>query len=225
MYKIIATLLSVLFVLQINAQSCSQYLPLTEGYTYDLTSYSKKGKETGKVTYKVLNVSDADNGEQAEVEFVNTDQKGEQTASGSYTMTCTEEGLAIESTAYYPSENLESLEGFEFSMEGDDVFIPNVLSEGMELPDATLNINITAPMVMTFTMTITDRKVIGQETITTPAGTFECWKISQTSILQMGMSFEVQSIEYYAKGVGMVRSESYRNDKLQGYSEITSIGG
>ena len=77
-------------------------------------------------------------------------------------------------------------------------------------------------MPMKIKMDIIDRKVEAMETITTPAGTFETYKITSKSIMknQMGisMTFEFDNVEWLAKEVGVVKSESFRKGKSNGYT-------
>jgi len=71
---------------------------------------------------------------------------------------------------------------------------------------------------------ITNRKVEAIEDITTPAGTFTCYKISSDVETKMMMKISIKSVEWYAKNVGTVRTESYNNNgKLTGYTLLTDF--
>lgn len=77
---------------------------------------------------------------------------------------------------------------------------------------------------MTITVNIINRKVEGTEEITTPAGTFSCVKISYDVVVKSIMKISSKVIDWYAKDVGVVRSENYRsNGKLTGYSIMTDL--
>ena len=39
----------------------------------------------------------------------------------------------------------------------------------------------------------------------------------------MGMKVKTNNIEWYAKGVGIVKTETYDKGKLQSYTELTEI--
>ena len=73
--------------------------------------------------------------------------------------------------------------------------------------------------------TIKDRKVVGKETVTTAAGTFECFKVEQTTEMDMGfVKREMKGVSFIAEGIGVVRSESFdKNGDLESYSEITQV--
>lgn len=72
-------------------------------------------------------------------------------------------------------------------------------------------------------MLINDRKVEGQESVTTPAGTWDCFKISykckmgvKTGPINIPINFE--GTEWYAPGFGIVKTQS-----KYGGTAITSI--
>jgi hypothetical protein len=114
----------------------------------------------------------------------------------------------------------------EVSMEGDPLMIPSNLKVGQSLPDATTKIKtgMNGMSLMTVTLSVTDRKVEGMETITTPAGTFECYKITQTTSMKTIMSKSFTTEEFYAAGVGLVRTNTYKkNGKLESYQELLSL--
>jgi hypothetical protein len=72
-------------------------------------------------------------------------------------------------------------------------------------------------------ISITERKVEGKETVTTTAGTWECYKISAknkivSKIGDTGIPIRMDVIEWFAPGFGIVKTES-----KTGKTEITSI--
>ena len=71
-------------------------------------------------------------------------------------------------------------------------------------------------------MSITNRKVDGKETVTTPSGTWDCFKISYHSKMKMkigiGIPINADVTEWYAPGFGVVKTESGG-----GKTEITAV--
>jgi hypothetical protein len=65
-------------------------------------------------------------------------------------------------------------------------------------------------VVLTINMNVTNRKVESFETVETPAGKFECVKITYDSESKTKL-FKTTStnIEYLAKGVGVVKTETF----------------
>ena len=73
------------------------------------------------------------------------------------------------------------------------------------------------------TMVINNRKVEGQESITTTAGTWNCFRITYKSRISVktgpfGIPVNVESTEWYAPGFGIVKTQS-----KYGGTAITSI--
>jgi hypothetical protein len=70
--------------------------------------------------------------------------------------------------------------------------------------------------------------VTGKESLTVPAGTFEVYKITSdmtiTNKTLVNLSFDFQTVSYRAPEVLWdLKTETYRKDKLMGYSVLTKI--
>ncbi len=78
---------------------------------------------------------------------------------------------------------------------------------------------------MNMNVIIENRKVEAKETITTPAGTFECYKISSEISSKVAfVNQKFKSVDWFAKGVGMVRTETYdKKGKLESYALLTKF--
>jgi len=111
----------------------------------------------------------------------------------------------------------------EFDVTMDQLVYPAELSEGQTLDDASIEISATGGMPINLVFDITDRKVEGKETITTPAGTFDCYKISyNTHSKMMIMNMNFNSVEYLSDKFGAVRTETYKsNGNLVSYTVIS----
>ena len=116
------------------------------------------------------------------------------------------------------------MKDFDMTVDGTNLELPADLKTGQVLKDANVILQIEAsPMKMTFKIDITERQVIGEENLHTSAGEFDCFKISQKIYMKTMGKLEMHSIEWYAKGVGMVKSETYdKKDKLKSYSILTA---
>jgi hypothetical protein len=56
---------------------------------------------------------------------------------------------------------------------------------------------------------ISNRKVLGNETVTVPAGTFNCYKITYDVETKLMFKINTNVVEYINKGVGNVKTETY----------------
>ena len=70
---------------------------------------------------------------------------------------------------------------------------------------------------MNFVFNLWDIKIAGKETITVPAGTFECLKVTYVQKVNMGGNVvKMDNTDWYAEGIGIVRGEN--SDKKNGTS-------
>ena len=123
-----------------------------------------------------------------------------------------------------PDETMKSIENFDVSVDGTNLELPDKLEVGQTLKDAEMTMHVDAsPLKMNFIISVTDRKVEAKENLKVPAGSFDCFKISQKMYTKTMMKIETSAVEWYAKGVGMVKSETYnKKGKLVGYSLLTA---
>ncbi len=136
-------------------------------------------------------------------------------------MTCNNGIVTLDMTRLIPEEQLQAFKDMNMKLDMDNLEIPEKLEPGMTLDDGSITMSGDLPMTMT--VNITDRKVESKETITTPAGSFDCYKIVYTVDTKMLMNMKSSGVDYIAEGVGMVRNETYnKSGKLTGYSELTS---
>ena len=207
---------------------CNAYYQLDEGSAWEMENYNAKGKLTGRNKQKVISFEGNTNSFKATVNSVMYDQKDKEILHGDLEFTCDNGTMIIDMRNYVSAEQMKPFESYEFTLETENLEIPNALSVGQVLKDGSMTITTTnSPLPMTLAVAITDRKILGKEPITTPAGTFDCYKISSNLTVQTKMavkfSLKFSTIEWLAPKVAVVKSESYKGDKLQGYSILTSV--
>lgn len=223
MKHIISIFLSVFFIstLSYGQNSCSKYYPFIEGKTFQITTYDKKGKTSAVVDYNITNVTN-------NTATFNTkihDDKGKEVTTTSYDITCENDAISIDFNSLVSPELLEQYKDMELDVTGTNIEIPNNLTVGQALKDAAMIMTIKmGGLNMNMTMNLTDRKVDARESVTTSAGTFDCYVISYTTEVKMGLKQTNMAKDWIAEGVGMVKSETFnKNGKLLGYSELTQI--
>lgn len=120
---------------------------------------------------------------------------------------------------------LKQYKDMDMDISGTNIELPNDLDIGKKLKDANMVMSINmGGITMNMTMDMVNRTVDAKESITTPAGTFNCFAISYESQVKMGIKTSFTIKEWIAEGVGVVKTESYnKKGKLMGYSELTSI--
>ena len=121
---------------------------------------------------------------------------------------------------------MEAYENMDIIIESENVTIPRNPKAGDLLGDGSITMTIKNEDItlITITVKIYNRKVEAIEKVTTPAGTFECFKISYDIETKMLLTIRAKAAEWYSKDVGLVKSESYnKKGKLRGYSLLSSI--
>jgi len=111
----------------------------------------------------------------------------------------------------------------KMEISGVPMELPANMQPGQSLKDADVTLTMDMGiMKMKTMMKMTDGKCVAIEDMTTPAGTFTCYKISQTvSTTVMGKSSTSKTVSWYAQGIGAVKTETYNDkDKLQGSTEL-----
>ena len=94
---------------------------------------------------------------------------------------------------------------FKTSYTGDPAIMPSVINPGDTLPDSHCVIHVGAFKVK---VDVTGRKVLRRETITTPAGTFDCIVAREFKEERAPMHHvAIWSDTWYAHGVGYVRHD------------------
>jgi hypothetical protein len=133
---------------------------------------------------------------------------------------------------FVPTEMMSAYKDMEVTMDGDYLEIPADLEVGQNLPDGTISMQVKmagAGMNLSdIKVNIINRKVEAEESVTTPAGTFNCVKLTydtETDMKAMGMGRKMlfKSTDWLAEGVGVIKTESYDDKgKLMSYSLLTS---
>ena len=205
--------------------ACDGYYPFEEGTSFTLTTYNKKGKVSSSASHQLLQMQETTDGMEAEIHMEIADDKGKEIATSDYTVECRDGNFILDMQNMYTSMN-EAYAGLDATVETTGIIMPPQLEVGQELEDAHTKIQVSSSgfSVMTTEVTIEDRLVTDTETITTPAGTFECMIITSTFRSKaMMVNMEYQLIEWFAEGYGLIRSETYRKGKLESYTELTAF--
>lgn len=102
------------------------------------------------------------------------------------------------------------------------VLLPATVRPGDILPSAEAEV---AVLGLKYRVKVTDRKVLRYETITTPAGTFNCIVISEHKVEKAPFyKRETTALSWYSDGVGYVRHDTYdKNMVLETSEQLYSI--
>lgn len=225
--RTIILILLLVFTHQTQAQDCD-FLILNKGTLLEYTQFDKKGKETSKSTHLTEN-SSSKNGEIIALIKMTTTDKKDETFSSEYKVSCTQDIITIDMIRFFDNNQISGYYGDDFTveMQGDLLEFPYEMTAGTDLNDGSITVKVlnNDVKIVTVTMDITNRKVLGNETITTSAGTFECVKLSYDFESKIGfIKVKGSGLEWYSKDRAIVKSESYnKKGKLTGSQELTKI--
>ena len=207
-----------------TAQQCNPYFNLKKGGIMEMENFNAKDKKTGKVYQEVKELTTGDNSFEARMYMKNFDKKDKATNEGEYALNCNNGIITIDMQSLISPETLQAFGNMEVEVNSEDLEIPAELVVGDQLKDGKLTLTAGGESGFNFgvTVNITNRKVEKKEQITTPAGTFECFKITYDVETKSIISARGKSAEYISEGHGVVKSESFdKNGKLTGYSILT----
>lgn len=210
------------------SQNCSKYYPMEEGTSFQYTMTNKKGKTEGITDYSITNVENSGGVTTATMNMKFTDEKGKEIFVSDYKLSCTGDVVKIDYNSLVPAQMMKQYTdmGVEMEISGTDIELPNNLSVGQGLDDANVAISIKMTgMNMNIKVDQLNRIVEKKESVTTPAGTYECYVITQDNVSEtMGVKQTMQSKLWLAEGVGMVKQETYnKKGDLMSKSELTSF--
>lgn len=226
--KILFTLLILMITASLKSQdNCSKYYPMHQGSSFEYTMYNKKGKMEGVTNYTISNVSSNGGSTTATFDLKFSDKKGKEVYNSDYTISCSGDGVSIDYKSLFPQQMMQQYEdmGLEMEISGTDIQLPNDLSVGKELDDANVSMKMSMGGInMNINVDQTDRKVEKKESVTTSAGTFDCFVITETTAsTTMGAKQEFFNKIWLSEGIGLVKQESYnKKGVLSNRMELTN---
>ncbi len=213
--KLLNSLFLIIGITFVTAQdNCSAFYPMNEGVSMEYTNYNKKGKVEGVSTYKVTEANHAGDTTTATMSINLKDNKGKDIYSTSYNLTCTGNMVTLDYESLLPTEMMEQYGDMDIEISGNDIEIPNELSVGQNLKDANVAMKISMSGInMNMTVDMTNRKVEKKESVTTTAGTYDCFVLYSENRSKMMMANQVYpSRVWLAEGIGMVKQETYKKN-------------
>ena len=226
----IPNILLVLFVLITsvigNAQECEMFSPTKTAVTLEYSSFDKDGNLQSKSKHIVKDVISEGSAMLVDIELLNYTKDGKKNLTTGYSAECQNGVFYMDMLRYFDMNKLATQESLDMEIEGTYLPFPKNMTESSDLQDGEVAIHISSngELFGTMTMKITNRKMIGKEKITTPVGSFDCYKISHAHNSYFGNSTgNGTTTEWYAENIGVVKSESYNNQNvLISYTELTS---
>ncbi|WP_276480925.1 hypothetical protein [Paraflavitalea pollutisoli] len=212
------------FATQGYSQDCKSFYYLQNNKTIEMSIYNKKGDENGKQVYAVSDVKNGGNTVTATLNSEMFDKKGKSLAKGKGVIQCTGGVMMVDIKMILPAAQQEQFAAADAKADNIYMEYPASMKTGDPLKDATMNLEIdNKGMKQSVQVIVNERKVDGQESVTTTAGTWDCFRITYKSritikTMGIGIPVNVEGTEWFAPGFGVVKTQS-----KQGGTAITAI--
>lgn len=207
------------------AQNCSQFVNNVNGKKLTYLSQDAKGKPQTTAVY----VSTKKDATTVAVHAEINDKHGKPIGNGDSEMICTGNTIKVDMKSFVPASNMKG--NMQVSGEAKYLTYPADMKAGQTLDDGAVNIDMGSggAQMANLQMDIKNRKVEQAETISTNAGSFDCFKITydattKVKMMGIGIPFNFHVTEWYAPKLGrFVKSETYKGEKLMGTMTLDSI--
>ncbi|MEO6150291.1 MAG: hypothetical protein ABIP28_09025 [Mucilaginibacter sp.] len=227
--KLIITLIAAIAIFSDGfAQNCDKFIYMTNGKVIKYSATDAKGKKLTKMTYTVKSKM----GNKAIVQSEIIDGKDKPISKAEVEMICDGNNLKLDMRSFIPGAGLSGFKNMTVKADVSYLTYPSKLQTGQKLEDGVFNMQMfreTQKMAdMSFKML--NRTVEATENVTTPAGTYDCYKITyniemKTTAMGFSIPMNIKITEWYSAKLGLfVKSNSFdKNGKPMGSTLLESI--
>jgi archaellum component FlaF (FlaF/FlaG flagellin family) len=209
------------------AQNCSQFVNSVNGKKLTYINQDAKGNLQMTAVYTSAKKDASTISTHAEI----TDKNGKLMGTGDSEMICDGNAIKVDMKSFIPASSMKQYSDMKISGEAKYLTYPTNMQAGQTLDDGSVTIEMNGNgSPMTLQMDIVNRKVEQAETISTNAGSFDCFKITyeattKVKIAGIGIPFHMKITEWYAPKLGrFVKSETYtKGGKLMGVMVLDAI--
>ena len=210
------------------AQDCNQFINNVNGKKLTYMSQDAKGNQQMTAVY----TSTKKDASTITVHTEMSDKNGKPFGSGDSEMVCDGNNIKIDMKSFIPAASMKQNTDMKISGEAKYLTFPMGMQAGQTLDDGTVIINMdnNGAQIIQMQMDFVNRKVEQAETITTNAGSFDCFKITydattKVKLAGIGIPFHMKIAEWYSPKLGRdVKSETYnKGGKLMGTMTLDSI--
>jgi len=210
------------------AQNCNQFIGTVNGKKLTYLNQDGKGNSTGKLIYTATKKDASTVNVHSEV----IDKNGKSIGGGDSEMICDGDAIKIDMKAFVPSSSMKQYGNMQMSGEAKYLAYPLNLKAGQTLDDGSVTIDMSnnGTSMSKIQMDVTNRMVDKAETVSTNAGSFDCYRITydasmKIKMMGIGIPVHMKVAEWFAPKLGrFVKSETYdKKSKLVGSMVLDSI--
>lgn len=206
------------------AQNCDGFYLLQNGKTITMTNYGKKDKLVGKVVYKIASVKKVSGTINANVQGQIFDEKDKLVSTNESNVSCSGGQYKMDLRMMMNEQQLKQMKNYNADVDFT-IDYPNNMKVGDVLKNAQFSLDAKSDDGLNgkLDMKIEQRTVVAEETVTTTAGTWKCYKITSHIVMKaivggIGIPFSIDNTEWFAPSFGIVKTQTKMSR-----SEITAI--
>jgi len=226
MKKLLAISVIILCGMALNAQKT--FFPTKEGTILVYKTFDKKDKLTNTVQYTIKSVNIS--GKDMDITYLceSIDPKDKLLFKEEITIHQKGEKLYVDMSNFINKAAFQQNGEIPANVQvkGNNMEIPLNPQPGDVLPDANVEMALGMGFInLKVTAEVTNRKVEAIEDITVKAGAFKTYKFtSDINSSAMGIKVKAKNVEWYSKGIGTVKTETYdKNGNLQSHTELIEL--
>ncbi len=214
----------------LSAQECRNFYYLLNNAEIEMTIYDAKGEPSAKQLYKIDQVQEEEGGRTSDFTSTMLDKKGKVVTTGKGKFKCNGDNIYVDMQMSMP--NMTQMKNMKMEAKSSNAYLgyPSGMQTGQTLPDGAFEMEGNSNgMNMQMSFKVSNRQVVGKEMVTSPAGSWDCFKITydgdfSMKVLGIGAPMHITATEWFAPGFGVVKTESYgKNEKLAGSTLITGV--
>lgn len=216
------------------------FVPSEKGTALTYVNRDRKGNIIGRSVQTVTDIAETAEGTVITINDRALDADGKPLTADTSAMSDITVQIRISGDrVIFPMENIDQLiaeikesilgnDDIDFTVAMDEICYPLHPQVGQQLETVHISMSLKSNdrQFDIIKITIKDRSITGRETVTVPAGTFDCWTVNETEVMKtpIGMGTTTQSVTWYAEGIGEVKSQTLnKRGKLEESSELVSI--
>ena len=228
---VFALLLVAVTLRSVRAQDCLG-MTLKTGMNFEMTSYNAKDKPTGTITYQVKDVHKEGGSTVMDITAQFQDEKGNQRTPYVIHYTCTGNELVADMSGMMQAMQSNGSKDMEMRLKANKLVYPGKLSVGQKLSDGQMEAEmvVSGNTMSTMNMQMLNRQIESKAPVTTPAGTFDTYKITsdmnvESRVMGIPIRNSMHIVNYRVDNqIFDIKSETYnKNGKLMGYMLLTKM--
>jgi hypothetical protein len=226
MKKLLLITAIILCAIVLKAQET--FFPTKEGTVLIYKTFDKKDKLTNTIQYTIKHVTISGSNIDITYQCESIDPKDKLVFKEDITIHQKGDKLYVDMSNFINKAAFQQNGEIsaDVQVKGNNMEIPLNPQPGDVLPDASVEMSLKMGFInLKISADVTNRKVESIEDITVKGGAFKCYKFSSDiNSVAMGIKVKAKSAEWYAKGVGVVKNESYdKEGKLQSHTELVEL--